>query len=299
MSDTTFYPLDHLSILSIAGSDALSFLQGQGTQDYNRLTSSGPKPGAFCTPKGRVVANVWNLPLASDPAEVKLVISASASEGLQKHLKKYIPFFRGSRLADEHLHYHGLGVVAPNTGEVLDDWFGEGEQGVWQRGGHFAFQLPDGRAQIWLNARADDYEDRLERVEAATVKPNEAWQRLDIEAGYAWVGADHQERFVPQMLNLDHLDGISFKKGCYTGQEVVARLHYKGQSKRGLSRLAWSGNTPPEGPNLFTEKGQGGEWVNWQAGEDGGVGLAVIKDTEHPPRLFLDEGRRVELKVLE
>ena len=299
MNNTTFFPLEHLSILGVSGSDALTFLQGQGTQDYNRLVETGPKPGAFCNAKGRVVANVWNVALATDPADVKLVIHASAAEGLHRHLKKYIPFFRGSHMADERLNYHGLGIVSPNSGELLDEWFGPAKQGVWQRGGHFAFQLPDGRALLWLNAQAEDYETRLERIEGFPVRPTEDWQRLDIEAGYAWVTAEHQERFVPQMLGLDHLDGISFKKGCYTGQEVVARLHYKGQSKRGLSRLAWAEAEQPDSPNLYTETGNGGEWVNWLVTNGEGFGLAVIKDTEHPPRLFLDEGRRLELKLLE
>lgn len=299
MTDMTFYPLEHLCILGVAGTDALTFLQGQGTQDYLHLSDNGPQPGAFCTPKGRVVANVWNLVLATEPAEVKLVLSASACDGLQKHLKKYIPFFRGSRLTDERLHYHGVGLAGSNVEATLDDWLGPGQHGIWQRNGHFAFILPDGRAHLWLDARADDYEAWLERIEQSSVLPCEAWQKLDIQAGYAWTEADHQERFVPQVLDLDHLNGIAFNKGCYTGQEVVARLHYKGKSKRGLARLTWTGDARPQDSTVYTDTGQGGEWVNWVSHRDGGSGLAVIKDTEQPPTLFLDEGRRVELKLLE
>lgn len=299
MSTPTFYPLDHLTLVGIEGSDALNFLQGQGTQDYHRLADTGPRPGAFCNAKGRVVSNVWNVLLDADPARVKLVLHASASDGLQRHLGKYIPFFRGSRLVDDHLHYHGLGLTAADSGAVLDEWLGAPHRGVWQRDGHFAFQLPDGRAQLWLDARAGNYEDWLEHVEQQPVRPREEWQRLDLEACYPWVQGDQHEAFLPQTLNLDLLDGVSFRKGCYTGQEVIARLHYKGKAKRRLARLTWNTAEPPAGPQLYTDKGPGGDWVNWQATGDGGIGLAVVKETETPPRLFLDEGRRIELNLLD
>lgn len=298
MSTTTFYPLDHLSLIGLEGSDTLTFLQGQGTQDYHRLAETGPGPGAFCNAKGRVVSNVWNVPLATDPAHIMLVMHVTSAAGLQRHLAKYIPFFRGSRMVDNHLHYHGLGISGIDSREMLTDWLGEPDRGVWRHNGHFAFLLPDGRAQLWLSVDAKDYENWLEHVERHTVEPNEHWQWLDIEAGYAWVLGEQQENFLPQMLNLDLIGGISFKKGCYTGQEVVARLHYKGKAKRRLGRLFWSGGQGPEGSTLFSESGAAGEWVNWQVLGDKGVGLAVIKDTDTRSQLFLDEGRRVELNLL-
>lgn len=298
MSNTTFYPLDHLSVIGLEGTDTLAFLQGQGTQDYARLFDLGPRPGAFCTAKGRVVSNVWNIPLAQDPVDLKLVLHASASAGLQRHLRKYIPFFRGSRMTDDGLRFHGLGLAGGSITEWLDERMGEPMRGVWRRNGHFAFQLPDGRAQLWLNASAQDYDGWLEYIEQQRVEPNEHWQWLDIEAGYAWVRGEQQEEFLPQMLNLDLIDGISFKKGCYTGQEVVARLHYKGKAKRRLARLFWSGAERPAGNAVYGENSTAGEWVNWQVLGDKGLGLAVVKESETPSRLFLDEGRRIELNLL-
>lgn len=295
MTETRFFPLEHLSLVGVEGSDALTFLQGQGTQDYRKLSEAGALPGAFCTPKGRTVSNVWNLLLESEPARLKLVLHATSSAALQQHLSKYIPFFRGSRLIDDSLNYHGLGVAGEGVDDLLDDWFGPARNNIWQRHGHFAFALPDGRAQLWLDARSEHYEAWLERIEQQPVAPNEVWQRLDIAAGQPWVEAAQSGNFVPQVLGLEDVNGISFRKGCYTGQEVVARLHYKGQSKRGLIRLSWQGDADPASADLYGEKGAAGEWVNWVRTAEGGEGLAVIRNIETPPALFLDEARQLAL----
>lgn len=294
----TFYPLDHLSLLDISGSDALTFLQGQGTQDYRRLNDIGALPGAFCTPKGRAVSNVWNVLLAAEPTQLKLVLHASTAPLLQQHLAKYIPFFRGSKLTDDRLNYHGLGMTGDGDAALLNDWFGApAHNGVWSRHGHFAFALPDGRSQLWLDARADSYEDWLTRIEQYAIEPTSVWQQLDIAAAQPWVEAAQSGTFVPQTLGLEDSDGISFRKGCYTGQEVVARLHFKGQSKRGLVRVQWQGDAEPTGTDLLGDKGPAGEWVNWTKTKNGGVGLAVIRNIETPPALFIDTERQTTAQV--
>ncbi|MFG1497724.1 hypothetical protein ABMA57_13915 [Saccharospirillum sp. HFRX-1] len=294
-----FYPLEHLSLIGLQGSDALTFLQGQGTQDYRLLTQSGALPGAFCTPKGRAVSNVWNVLIEPEPTHIKLVLHSTTAAALQQHLSKYIPFFRGSKLIDDSLNYHGLGIAGEGTDELLNDWFGPAaDNGIWLRQGHFAFALPDGRAQLWLDARADNYEDWLERIEQQRIEPAEAWQKLDIAAAQPWVQAEQSGQFVPQMLGLEDVSGISFRKGCYTGQEVVARLHYKGQSKRGLLQVRWQGDVAPGGNDVFGEQGPAGEWVNWVRTEDGGEGLAVVRNIETPPPMFVDEQRQIALSVV-
>lgn len=299
MKDLLIYPLEHLAITGFSGSDTLNFLQGQGTQDYLQMGERPALPGAFCNAKGRVVTNVWNVLLQQEPAEIKLITHLSSAPLLQDHLKKYLPFFRGSRMIDERLVFHGLGLSGPAVIDWLNAALGQATRGVWQKQGHFAFLLPDGRAQYWLNATADDYEERLAAVEQETVCPGEEWQRLDIEAGYPWVEAPQHLSFIPQMLNLDTLEGVSFKKGCYTGQEVVARLHYKGQSKRTLGSLSWNGETVPASLTFYNERGPAGEWVNWVKLNDSGAGLAVLKSSDRDQPLFLDEDRRCSLKLLQ
>lgn len=294
-----FYPLDHLAVLDITGTDALTFLQGQGTQDYLKRVPQQPLPGAFCTPKGRVVANVWNVLTAVEPATVKLVAHRSSADPLHRHLGKYIPFFRGSKLTDQSLALHGLGLSGPETERWLTQTLGEAKQGVWRKGGHFAFTLPDGRAQLWLAATADDYESLIEQIESARVQPASDWQRLDILAGYPWIDASLTGEFVPQSIGLEQLDGLSFNKGCYTGQEVISRLHYKGQSKRGLQRLRWRGDAVPESQDLYTAQGTAGTWINWVSGGESSLGLAMVKLAPETPALYLDSERQIPLELLE
>lgn len=294
-----FYPLEHLAVLDISGTDTLAFLQGQGTQDYLTLLPRGPLPGAFCTPKGRVVANVWNVLLATEPATVKLIAERSAAETLQRHLGKYIAFFRGSKLTDQSQALHGLGLSGPHTEAWLTDRLGQPDDGIWRKGEHFAFSLPDGRAQLWLSALADDYESLMGQIENARVMATTGWQRLDILAGYPWVDASLTGAFVPQSIGLEELDGISFNKGCYTGQEVISRLHYKGQSKRGLQRLRWPGTAAPAGPDIYTAKGTAGTWINWAPGDDDCLGLAMLKRSTEGPALYLDSDRQIPLELLE
>ncbi|WP_028669411.1 YgfZ/GcvT domain-containing protein [Saccharospirillum impatiens] len=294
-----FYPLDHLAVIDITGSDALNFLQGQGTQDYLKRLPREPLPGAFCTPKGRVVANVWNVLLASEPATVKLVTDRSSAETLGRHLGKYIPFFRGSKLTDQSQALHGLGLHGAQTDSWLTRVLGNSIDGIWHKGGHFAFHLPDGRAQLWLDALAEDYEQLMEQIEHSRVQPPTDWQRLDILAGYPWVSASLTGAFVPQSIGLERLDGISFNKGCYTGQEVISRLHYKGQSKRGLQRLRWHGDAEPESADIYTQTGTAGTWINWVTGGEHCLGLAMIKQSTETPTLFLDSERQIPLELLD
>jgi folate-binding protein YgfZ len=296
---TAFFRLEHLAVLDISGSDALTFLQGQGTQEYLKQLPQQPLPGAFCTAKGRVVANVWNVLVASDPATVKLVVHRSSAEPLRQHLAKYIPFFRGSKLTDESQTHHGVGLSGTDNHRWLTQSLGDPELGVWRKGEHFAFVLPDGRCQLWLADTEDDFESLMARIEAAGIQASSHWQRLDILAGYPWVDASHTAEFVPQVIGLDRLHGISFDKGCYTGQEVIARLHYKGQSKRSLQRLAWQGSASPATSALYSEKGVGGTWVNWVTDGEHRLGLAIIKQTEPPQSLYLDADRQILLNLLD
>lgn len=298
-SRPTFHALDHLAVLDISGQDALTFLQGQGTQDYLKQLPKGPLPGAFCSAKGRVVANVWNVAVTADPSTVKLVVHRSCAEPLQRHLGKYIPFFRGSKLTDQSLQLHGLGLSGPASHDWLTHKFGVASNGVWRSRHHFAFVLPDGRAQLWLSATADDYEGIMAEIEAAEVQTNAHWQGLDIQAHYPWIEGSQSCEFLPQAIGLDTLGGISFNKGCYTGQEVISRLHYKGQSKRGLQSFSWQAGTSPAGNDLYTESGIAGIWVNRTMADDRSLGLAIVKQSVKTQPLYLDAERQVILNLLD
>ena len=152
---------------------------------------------------------------------------------------------------------------------------------------------------LWLAATAEDYESLMEQIESARVQPASDWQRLDILAGYPWIDASLTGEFVPQSIGLEQLDGLSFSKGCYTGQEVISRLHYKGQSKRGLQRLRWHGDAVPGSQDLYTAKGTAGTWINWVSDGESSLGLAMVKLAPDTPALYLDSERQIPLELLD
>jgi len=294
----TFHPLDHLAVLGVSGQDALTFLQGQGTQDYLKKLPAGPLPGAFCSVKGRVLANVWNVPIDVDTPVIKLIVHRSSAETLQRHLGKYIPFFRGSTLTDQSLQMQGLGISASAGRHWLTRTFGEAINGVWRSGPHFAFLMPDGRAQLWLSNTTEDYEAIMKGVKDAKLTTTDRWQQLDILAHYPWVEASQSGQFVPQSIGLEQLGGISFNKGCYTGQEVISRLHYKGQSKRGLRSFTWPGDIKPATDALYTATGSAGTWINWSITGASSVGLAIVRHSVETQTLYLDAERQIPLNLL-
>jgi folate-binding protein YgfZ len=138
-------------------------------------------------------------------------------------------------------------------------------------------RLPGDRPRFLLVAPAD----RLAALEPQTLPDGSLdWRRADIEAGVPRVGPSTQDRWVAQMVNLDQLGGVAFDKGCYTGQEVVARLHYLGNLKKRLFRIQGSGPTPLPGDDILDADGDAqavGEIVDAVETEGGFVASAVLQ----------------------
>jgi folate-binding protein YgfZ len=130
----------------------------------------------------------------------------------------------------------------------------------------------------------------------AEAKPaDDAWRLADIRSGLPWIFPATHEAFVAQMLNLDLLGGISFEKGCYTGQEIIARAHYRGAVKRRLFRFAAACEPPPPGARVVAHGQHAGDVVTSAATESGCELLAVVSLVQIEERLELEEGARVEL----
>jgi hypothetical protein len=115
------------------------------------------------------------------------------------------------------------------------------------------------------------------------------WVLADIRAGLPAIGAITSAEFVPQMVNLDLVDGISFSKGCYTGQEIVARMKYLGRVKRRMLRFATAGSPPPPGTALYAARGAAGQVVSSAPAVQGSEFLAVVVLDDLNGPLHLDE----------
>lgn len=248
-------PLADWALLQIEGPDCRKFLQGQLTCNLEELTAEQALAGAYCTPKGRMLANF--LVIGDGAQRCWLRLPADLLETTQTALAKYAVF---SKVKLTPLNDLGIGLAGPDAAQTIASLLpGDTGQALHCRHNEdcFAIQLDDAgqRFELWLSEdRATSIWERL-RQHINAANPT-AWTLLNIRAGLGQVCAATSEQFLPQMLNLDMLGALSFRKGCYTGQEVVARLHYRGKAKRRMHRLQGDGAAPAAGTNLQNEAGQ-------------------------------------------
>ncbi|KJH77678.1 MULTISPECIES: CAF17-like 4Fe-4S cluster assembly/insertion protein YgfZ [unclassified Pseudomonas] len=250
MADSAFFcTLSHEGVLAVRGADASKFLQGQLTCNLNYLSDTQASLGARCTQKGRMQSS-FRILLEGDG-----VLMAMASELLEPQLadlKKYAVFSK-SKLTDESAAWVRFGLEhgdAALNAQGLD--LPAVTDSVARHGGLVAIRVSPDRAELWVAAnQAAAVKQQLAAV-LAEGELNQ-WLLGQIRAGIGQVMAGTRELFIPQMLNLQAIGGVSFKKGCYTGQEIVARMQYLGKLKRRLYRLQLTGDALPEpGAPLFS-----------------------------------------------
>ena len=246
--------LSHIGILEISGEDAVTFLQGQVTNDVKQLNGDTSQYAGYCTPKGRLLA----LFLAFAHADhLHLQMPAELIAPIMKRLKMYVMRSKVS-IVDKSADILCLGLAGPSADKLLQNLLGACpneahalitlEQATLLR-------LPDALPRFLIFAQANQAENLWQALANDAVKAGKpVWDYLEIQSGIPEVVSATQEAFVPQMVNLDALNGINFKKGCYTGQEIVARTHYLGKIKRRtlLAHLE-SNSSPQAGDNLQVE----------------------------------------------
>jgi folate-binding protein YgfZ len=214
--------LAHLGVLRFTGADALAFLQGQVSNDTQRLTENTPLLAAYSSAQGRVVALIYLLPHSSG------VIAILPREILKTTMERMRKFILRAKVqiedAGDSLAVAGQVGVMAQSGNGYTEMDGVGVAPV----GH-------DKNRHWLIGSAEKLPSSGDAAEAKRVA--DEWRLADIRAGLPQIYAATSEAFVAQMLNLDLLDGISFTKGCYTGQEIIARTQHLGRIKRRLFRL--------------------------------------------------------------
>ena len=250
MADSAFFcPLSHEGVLAVRGSDAAKFLQGQLTCNLNYLSDTQASLGARCTQKGRMQSS-FRILLQGDG--VLLAMATELLEPQLADLKKYAVFSK-SKLTDESAAWVRFGVIDCDqalTGLGLEL---PAETDSVARTEHLiAIRVSPARAELWVPAgQADSVRSQLAAQLTQTDLNN--WLLGQIRAGIGQVMPQTRELFIPQMLNLQAVGGVSFKKGCYTGQEIVARMQYLGKLKRRLYRLSLNAAEMPEpGTPLFS-----------------------------------------------
>jgi folate-binding protein YgfZ len=214
MADLTFTALDDLAVLDARGRDVLKFLQGQVSHDVTLLPERGSLLAALNNPQGRVVAILRLLHVAQD--QVLIVLPAELAGMVAQLLMKFVLRAKVG-IAEAGATWRVYGITGPDAAAAASTRI------------RMAMD-PGGWRQLIVAPRGEP----LPETEPAS---RDSWRLDDIEAGLPEVFAATSGAFVAQMLNLDRIDAISLTKGCYTGQEVIARAHYRGQVKRRMQRF--------------------------------------------------------------
>ncbi|MDP9109578.1 MAG: folate-binding protein, partial [Pseudomonadota bacterium] len=226
--------LAHLGLIRITGEDAANFLHNQVTNDVLQLGTDQARLAGYCTPKGRLLASVW-MWRAGDA--IVLALDAALQAAVQKRLQMYVLRAKVS-LADISAEQVLLGLGGPAAGALLQQWFAVLPEAPFQKvdsahGTLMRMADADGKPRFqWMTTPAQVM--ALWPTLSAALAPvtDNQWWLGDIAAGIPQVTLATQEQFVPQMINFDLIGGVNFKKGCYPGQEIVARSQYLGKQKR-------------------------------------------------------------------
>jgi folate-binding protein YgfZ len=259
--------------IRVAGADTDTFLQGQFSNDIREVTPARAQLTSWNSAKGRVLAIITALRL--DGGDVLLELPSELLEPTLKRLRMFVMRARVT-LVDASAEWQALGVAGDGCAAALQALGLSAPQEAWSctaSGGAIVLRRPGHRPRFTVHGPvqvlAPLWQSLTERLRPVG---NGAWRLLDVMAGIPTIHAATQEHFVAQMLNLDQLGGINFKKGCYTGQEVIARMHYLGNLKRRLY-LGYSTGTPPlPGQPIYI------------AGGDGQAAGEIVESAPHPTR---------------
>ncbi len=225
--------LDTLGVLRVRGPDARKFLQGQLSNDMSRLTPERALLAGYHNVQGRVIALLRLLELGAD--DFIAILPRELVSALVARLGKFI--LRAKvKLSDESAQWQVLGMLPGPDAEPAAGTRLPLPGGVREDAGAHIVRIGESPARLLM------VRPRGSAPPAPDAPLSLAdWQLAAIGAGEPQVYAATSEEFVSQMLNLDLLDGISFEKGCYTGQEVIARAHFRGRVKRRMQRFITEG----------------------------------------------------------
>lgn len=265
----TLMSLDDWASVTLTGPDRLEYLQGQVTTDVRELKPDRQIICAHCNAKGKM----WsNMRLFHQGEGFAFIERSSLLNGQVNELKKYAVF--SDVFINQDIDAVLLGIAGHQARETLAEIFdvlpNEQHSVVQQQDStllHFA--LPKERFLLVTNAtQAELLFGKISSK--AQLNNSQQWLALDIEAGYPIIDEINSAQLIPQAVNLQALEGISFTKGCYSGQEMVARAKYRGANKRAMYWLAGTADRIPET----------GEELEWQIGENWrrtGTVLAAIQ----------------------
>ncbi|EHR1003147.1 tRNA-modifying protein YgfZ [Vibrio parahaemolyticus] len=277
--------LDHLGMITMVGDDKKSYLHGQVTCDVVSLEKDQSTLGAHCDAKGKV----WSVfRLFHHGDGYGMIQPKPAIEIELKEIKKYAVF---SKVTIEESNDVILGVAGVNA-DAFVSALNEDAGDVRIINGGTAVKV---EANRWLLVVTEEAAQALIENSDATLTTRELWTRFDIESALPFVSATAQNEHIPQALNIQALGGISFTKGCYTGQETVARAKYRGTNKRAMYIVKGVTSTALNDDAIELERSVGDNWrsvgtllTHYQFSDNQAMGLIVLPNN-------LDDDTRLRL----
>jgi len=253
--------LPFFGVVRVSGEDRASFLHGQLSNDINHLNENTACYATYNTPKGRVLANMIVLNRGED---LLLIMAQDLIEAIIKRLRMFV--LRAKVIFEPLSDFAVAGeldeAASPSpAAEPALSFPAQADNGV------YTITLPhSGRLKIGEAGLLPEYDTAAEN----------AWNLHEIRSGYAWISTATKETAVAQMLNQHIIGGVHFKKGCYPGQEIIARAQYRGQVKRGLAVLR---GDSLEAAGVTVQNGgeEAGQIINTALTDSGSLSLAVIK----------------------
>ena len=253
--------LPFFGVVRVSGEDRASFLHGQLSNDINHLNENTACYATYNTPKGRVLANMIVLNRGED---LLLIMAQDLTEAIVKRLRMFV--LRAKVIFEPLPNFAVAGeldeTASPSpAAEPALSFPAQADDGV------YTIILPhSGRLKIGEAGLLPEYDAAAENV----------WNLHEIRSGYAWISTATKETAVAQMLNQHIIGGVHFKKGCYPGQEIIARAQYRGQVKRGLTVLR---GDSLEAAGVAVQNGgeEAGQIINTALTDTGSLSLAVIK----------------------
>lgn len=238
-----------VAILSAAGPDAAHFLHGQLSSDVEGLAEGAAQLASFNTPKGRMLANfvLWR----DGPQEFRALVPGDLAEGLRNRLAMYVLRSKVA-VADVSARLARFGVGGPRAREALAaaGLPAPDPLSLARSDAAAVLGLPGGRYLVL--GPAEGGEALAARLAAAATPARfAAWQWLAVRAGIPEVTTPVQDAIIAQQANWDVLGGVNFRKGCYTGQEIVARMQYLGKLKERTFAFHAGEATVPVGARLY------------------------------------------------
>jgi folate-binding protein YgfZ len=252
--DAHYINLKQDALLHISGPDSLQFLQGQTTCDTNQLDDAHAILGAYCNPQGRMVCDFLLCQLGDDHYAMRM--RADTIQNSATTFGKYIVFSKAD-LDSDNRDWQTFALYGDNARQVLGDIFPnlpEEKLGAVLEEDYVLVQIDETGNQYECYINGQTQSELVDRLTTTLPLSSESvWQSLQIESGIGRIEPATVEEFIPQMLNFDITGHVSFTKGCYTGQEVVARMHYRGKPKRRMYLASLpDGSSPESGTALFT-----------------------------------------------